>query len=79
MIGIGAYPTLAGNDGQFGTWYASEPATGRDVISVGSVDKFVAGPSPSTLANYRVNSIVTPLQNATVLVSGKEVTPIVSV
>ncbi len=30
-----------GNDGDFGSWYASSPATGNDVISVGSVDKSV--------------------------------------
>ncbi|QRV81567.1 minor extracellular protease vpr protein [Ceratobasidium sp. AG-Ba] len=32
----------AGNDGLFGSWYASGPATGIDTISVGSVDNIVA-------------------------------------
>jgi hypothetical protein len=31
----------AGNDGVSGSWDTSSPATGRDVISVGSVDKSV--------------------------------------
>lgn len=29
----------AGNDGQYGAWYASSPATGKDVIAVASIDK----------------------------------------
>jgi len=72
------YPSPAGNDGELGAWYASAPATGLDVISVGSVDKFVAGPSLWALAKYLINSIIMPVQNATVLVNGKEVAPIVS-
>jgi len=31
----------AGNDGDFGSWDTSSPATGKDVISIGSVDKSV--------------------------------------
>lgn len=31
----------AGNDGQYGSWYASGPGTGLSVIAVGSVDKYV--------------------------------------
>lgn len=29
----------AGNDGDMGSWYASSPGTGLDVISVASIDK----------------------------------------
>jgi subtilisin family serine protease len=31
----------AGNEGEFGSWDASDPASGKDVICVGSVDKSV--------------------------------------
>ena len=79
MIGMVAYSSLAGNDGQSGPWDAASPATGKDVISVGSVDKFVVGPSPWVLANRRVNSLITLAQNATVLVNGEKAAPIVSV
>ena len=32
------------------------PATGKDVIAVGSVDKFVTGPSPWNLTKHQANS-----------------------
>jgi len=56
VSGTGVYSSLAGNDGTRGPWFASTPATGQDVISVGSVDKFVTGPSPWNLTNQQVNS-----------------------
>jgi subtilisin family serine protease len=31
----------AGNEGEYGSWYTSSPANCLDVISVGSVDKWV--------------------------------------
>ena len=73
-----ADPSPAGNDGEFGPWFTSEPATGKDVISVGSVDKFVAEPSSWNLAKHRANSTETLIQNATVHVNGVEAVPIVS-
>lgn len=50
---MGVYSSLAGNDGALGPWYASAPATGKDVISVGSVDKFVTVFSPWNLTNNK--------------------------
>lgn len=72
------YPSTAGNAGEAGPWYFSSPATGIDVIAVGSVDKYVAEPPSWNLINHRVTSTVTPVQNATVYVNGTEVAPIVS-
>ncbi|KAG8732163.1 hypothetical protein FRC10_001188 [Ceratobasidium sp. 414] len=40
----------AGNDGEFGSWYASTPATGLDVISVGSVDNSIMNAQKATLS-----------------------------
>ena len=51
----GIYPLPAGNDGR-GAWNAVAPATGKDVIAVGSVDKFVTGPSSWNLTKYQINS-----------------------
>ena len=76
--GVAVYLSPAGNSGEFGTWHTSAPATGKDVISVGSVDKFVTEPSSRKLAKHRVNSTVTPIQNATIYVDGSETIPIVS-
>lgn len=45
---------------------------------MGSVDKFVTGPSFWNLAKNRANSIIYPVQNATIYVNGEEVDPIVS-
>lgn len=39
----------AGNDGQYGSWYASGPGTGLNVISVGSVDKYVCSYAPRNI------------------------------
>jgi hypothetical protein len=55
ISGIGVYPPLAGNDGR-GAWYAASPGAGKDVIAVGSVDKFVTGPSPWDLTKHQINS-----------------------
>ncbi|CAE6473946.1 unnamed protein product [Rhizoctonia solani] len=43
----------AGNDGQYGSWYASGPATGRSVISVGSVDNTAVNAQNLTVSNGR--------------------------
>ena len=56
VSGMGVYSLLAGNGGTLGPWYAAAPATGKDVISVGSVDKFVTGLSPWNLTKQQVNS-----------------------
>jgi len=58
VSGMGVYSLLAGNDGAHGPWYALAPATGKDVISVGSVDKFVTGLSPRNLTKQQVNSTI---------------------
>ena len=71
------HPPPAGNDGEFGPWYTSSPGTGKGVISVGSVDKFVTGSLLWNLANHGVNSTRLRIQNATIYVNGEEVTPIV--
>lgn len=72
------HSSLVGNSGDSGSWYIESPATGKDVISVGSVDKFVTGPSPWNLSKHLVNSTIIPVQNATIYVNGEEVAPIVS-
>lgn len=76
--GVGVYLSSAGNNGELGTWYTSAPGTGIDVISVGSVDKFVTEHPSWNLAKHRVNSTVTPIQNATIYFNGEETVPIVS-
>lgn len=76
--GTGVDPSPAGNNGRLGAWYTSYPAGGKDVISVGSVDKFVVDPSSRNLAKHRANSTVTLIQNATIHVNDEEVEPIVS-
>ncbi|CAE6445476.1 unnamed protein product [Rhizoctonia solani] len=43
----------AGNDGEYGAWYASSPATGLDVISVGSIDNTILYQQNATLSNGR--------------------------
>ncbi|CUA76593.1 Minor extracellular protease vpr [Rhizoctonia solani] len=43
----------AGNDGQYGSWYASGPGTGRSVISVGSVDNTALNLQNATVSNGR--------------------------
>ncbi|CAE6507200.1 unnamed protein product [Rhizoctonia solani] len=43
----------AGNDGQYGAWYTGSPATGLDVISVGSVDNTVIYQQNATVSNGR--------------------------
>ncbi|KAG9093623.1 hypothetical protein FS749_014083 [Ceratobasidium sp. UAMH 11750] len=43
----------AANDGYFGAWYASGPATGLDVISVGSVENTIAYMQDATLSTGR--------------------------
>ncbi|CCO36026.1 Minor extracellular protease vpr [Rhizoctonia solani AG-1 IB] len=43
----------AGNDGQYGSWYASGPATGRSVISVGSIDNIVLNIQNAIVSNGR--------------------------
>ena len=78
MSGMGVDSSVAGNDGELGPWYTSAPGTGKNVISVGSVDKFVTVPPPWNLANRGVNSTITPIQNATIYVNGEEAAPIVS-
>ena len=55
MSGTGVYSSLAGNDGS-GAWNTLAPATGKDVIAVGSIDKFVTGASSWNLTKYQVNS-----------------------
>ncbi|KAG9090880.1 hypothetical protein FRC06_000845 [Ceratobasidium sp. 370] len=40
----------AGNDGDFGSWYASSPATGLDVISVGSVENTIINVQNATVS-----------------------------
>ncbi|KAG8936970.1 hypothetical protein FRC02_009107 [Tulasnella sp. 418] len=41
----------AGNDGQYGSWYASAPGTGKDVISVASVENTELVIQTATLNN----------------------------
>ncbi|CUA68407.1 Minor extracellular protease vpr [Rhizoctonia solani] len=41
----------AGNDGQYGAWYASGPGTGLDVISVGSVDNTLSQLQNAVVSN----------------------------
>ena len=55
ISGMGFYSSLAGNDGR-GAWNALAPATGKDVIAVGSIEKFVTGPSSWNSTKYQVNS-----------------------
>ncbi|CAE7144667.1 unnamed protein product [Rhizoctonia solani] len=43
----------AGNEGDFGAWYASGPGTGRSVISVGSVDNAVLNIQSAIVSNGR--------------------------
>ncbi|CAE6414623.1 unnamed protein product [Rhizoctonia solani] len=43
----------AGNDGQYGSWYASSPGTGQSVISVGSVDNTVSSVQNAIVSNGR--------------------------
>ncbi|KAG8726781.1 hypothetical protein FRC11_014503, partial [Ceratobasidium sp. 423] len=43
----------AGNDGQYGSWYASSPGTGQSVISVGSVDNTVLNIQNAVVSNGR--------------------------
>ncbi|KEP46652.1 minor extracellular protease vpr protein [Rhizoctonia solani 123E] len=43
----------AGNDGNYGAWYASGPGTGLDVISVGSVDNTVSQLQNAIVSNGR--------------------------
>ncbi|CAE6418377.1 unnamed protein product [Rhizoctonia solani] len=43
----------AGNDGQYGAWYASGPGTGLDVISVGSVDNTISHLQNAVVSNGR--------------------------
>ncbi|KAF9650862.1 subtilisin-like protease [Thelephora ganbajun] len=43
----------AGNDGELGPWYTSAPATGKDVISMGSVDNTI---TPIQNVTIHVNS-----------------------
>ncbi|CAE6398441.1 unnamed protein product [Rhizoctonia solani] len=43
----------AGNDGAYGAWYAAGPATGLDVISVGSVDNTVSPLQNAIVSNGR--------------------------
>ncbi|KAG8756358.1 hypothetical protein FRC11_005399 [Ceratobasidium sp. 423] len=43
----------AGNYGQYGAWYTDSPATGLDVISVGSVDNTVIYQQNATVSNGR--------------------------
>ncbi|KAL5634053.1 hypothetical protein ACGC1H_006028 [Rhizoctonia solani] len=43
----------AGNEGQFGAWYSASPATGLDVISVGSVDNTIIYQQNATASNGR--------------------------
>ncbi|CAE6492056.1 unnamed protein product, partial [Rhizoctonia solani] len=43
----------AGNDGAYGSWYASGPATGLSVISVGSVDNTAVNLQNASVSNGR--------------------------
>ncbi|CAE6533031.1 unnamed protein product [Rhizoctonia solani] len=43
----------AGNDGAYGSWYASGPGTGISVISVGSVDNTAVNLQNATVSNGR--------------------------
>ncbi|KAG8737461.1 hypothetical protein FRC10_008164 [Ceratobasidium sp. 414] len=43
----------AGNDGAYGSWYASGPATGLNVISVGSVDNTIVNIQNATVSAGR--------------------------
>ncbi|KAG8754498.1 hypothetical protein FRC11_006619, partial [Ceratobasidium sp. 423] len=43
----------AGNDGQYGSWYASGPGTGVSVISVGSVDNTAVNLQNAIVSNGR--------------------------
>ncbi|CAE6407387.1 unnamed protein product [Rhizoctonia solani] len=43
----------AGNEGQYGAWYASSPATGLDVISVGSVENTILYQQDAIVSNGR--------------------------
>ncbi|KAJ1301871.1 hypothetical protein OPQ81_009098 [Rhizoctonia solani] len=43
----------AGNDGDFGSWYASSPGTGINVISVGSVENTVLNIQNAIVSNGR--------------------------
>ncbi|CEL53508.1 Minor extracellular protease vpr OS=Bacillus subtilis (strain 168) GN=vpr PE=1 SV=1 [Rhizoctonia solani AG-1 IB] len=45
--------TAAGNDGEYGAWYISSPATGLDVISVGSIDNSILYQQNATVSNGR--------------------------
>lgn len=47
-----AHSSLAGNYGQAGPWLPSSPASGTDVIAVGSVDKLVAGPPSWNMSDH---------------------------
>ncbi|KAF8714638.1 Subtilisin-like protein, partial [Rhizoctonia solani] len=50
----GRIVTIAtGNDGEYGAWYASTPATGVDVISVGSVDNVILYQQNATVSDGR--------------------------
>ncbi|KAJ1305221.1 hypothetical protein OPQ81_000250 [Rhizoctonia solani] len=42
-----------GNEGQYGAWYTSTPATGLDVISVGSIDNTIFYQQNATVSNGR--------------------------
>ena len=57
-----------GNLGTLGSWYTSDPASGKEVIAIGSVDKSVFESSFADPSLYVVyfESTVIPLQNATV-------------
>ncbi|KAH6897537.1 peptidase [Coprinopsis sp. MPI-PUGE-AT-0042] len=48
----------AGNDGTQGAWYASEPATGQNVISVGSFENSVIGTQKANLIGGDRNEIL---------------------
>ncbi|KAG8703544.1 hypothetical protein FRC12_018728 [Ceratobasidium sp. 428] len=43
----------AGNDGEYGSWYTSGPATGLDVIAVGSVDNTIVNVQNLTVSTGR--------------------------
>ncbi|GJE92794.1 peptidase S8 family domain-containing protein [Phanerochaete sordida] len=50
IAGKGRVVTIAaGNDGQYGAWYTSSPGTGKDVISVASIDNIVIPVQNATL------------------------------
>ncbi|QRV93651.1 pyrolysin [Ceratobasidium sp. AG-Ba] len=57
----------AGNDGDYGSWYASGPATGINAISVGSVENVVAPSQNATDSTGRQISYyaATPIANGT--------------